>query len=280
MARTGIGVLAVLLAAAVTIPLPVFTDFQSHLLFVAVEAFAVPCWWVFWMRRRRDAHKAWLVLLAGASITTATDLVRFAVDHLGLARQAAPAGQLVECFGLALMAAAGLMFCFKRMERGRRALLLDTGVFTVGLATRLFALWVVPLSTSGLDRISVVGYATVSLVSLAVCARFVMTWQSVRSPWLLWLAGAALANGVGCLVAADAPTSDPMLALCRGLWVLAYGLGFAAMTTATPLRPDRPPRVAVERPSPPWVAVLVLSIAMPGVTFGLDPSGWTPTAWA
>ncbi len=269
MSRTGTAVLAILLAAAVTIPLPIFTDFQSHLLFLVVEAFALPCLWVFWARRRRDAHKAWLVALAGCSIKVATDLFRFAADHLGLPSQAASAGQLIECVGLALMAAAGLMFCFKRMERGRRALLLDTGVFTVGLATPLFAIWVVPLSTAGLDRVSVVGFATVSLVSLAVCTRFVMTWQSVRAPWLLWLAGAALANGVGCLLAADAPTSDPLLALSRGLWVLAYGLGFAAMITATPLQLERPPRVAVERPSPPWVAVLVLSIAMPGVTLAI-----------
>jgi diguanylate cyclase (GGDEF)-like protein len=272
MSRSGTAVLSVLLAAAVTITLPVLSDLQSHAMFLVVQALLMPCWWFFWARRRRVAHKAWLVALAGCSITVATDLVRFGVDHLGLAPQAAPVAQLVECVGLALMTAAGLMFCFNRMERGRRALLLDTGVFTVGLATPLFAIWVVPVATSGLDRISVIGYATVSLVSLAVCTRFVMTWQSVRAPWLLWLAGAALANGVGCLLAADAPTSDPLLAVCRGLWVLAYGLGFTAMVTATPLRRDRPPRVAVERPSPGWVAVLVLSIAMPGVTLAIAQS--------
>jgi diguanylate cyclase (GGDEF)-like protein len=66
-----------------------------------------------------------------------------------------------------------------------------------------------------------------------------------------------------------------LLALCRGLWVLAYGLGYAAMTTATPLPVERPPPVAVERPSPGWVAVLVLSIAMPGVTLAVAQSlGW------
>ncbi len=270
MPRSGICVLAILVVAGIVVPLPLLTEPQSHLLYVVAECLAIASAWLVWARLRTTTRRVWLLLLAGWSISGIIDVLRFAVHHLGLPTQATVPGQASVVVGLAVLGSAAVMFSARQTASATRAVLLDTGVLTVGLATPLFAVQMLPNVVSAVDGIIVVGYAAVSLLSLAVCARFVMAWRVSGSPWLLCIAGAALTNGVACLLAADAPgATEPPLAVCRGLWVLAFGFGFAAISTTAPSKRDRPIPFALERPSPPWVAVLVLSIAMPGVTLAI-----------
>jgi diguanylate cyclase (GGDEF)-like protein len=271
--RSGVGVLVALLVAALIIPLPFVDEPNAHLVYIVAECFAMVASWIFWLVRRPIAAKAWFVLLLGCSITAVPDVLQYGVHHRGLLPEITGPAQVVNSVGFVVMASAALMFCAHRVERGTRALLLDTGVLTAGLATPLFALRVLPNAGSALDRVSVVGYATVSLLSLALGSRFVMAWRAAGSPWLLWLAGGALANGAASLLAADAPlASDPQLDVCRTLWIAAHALGFAAMVMAVPTNREARAPVTIERPSPTWVAVLVLSLAMPGVTLAIAES--------
>jgi diguanylate cyclase (GGDEF)-like protein len=271
--RSGVTVLAILLIAAGVLPLPLLAEAQAHLLYLTAECLALAASWLSWSRMQAATRRPWFLLLVGWSISGITDLLRYAMHAFSLPTQTSVLGHASTAIAFAIMGCAALMFSARRVESGTRALLLDTGVLTVGLATPLFALRVLPQAGPLTDRVSVVGYATVSLLSLVVCARFVMAWRLSGAPWLVYVAGAALANGVACLLAADAPASPGThLSACRGLWVLAYGLGFAAISSAAAARHDRTSPFQLERPSPGWVAVLVLSMAMPGVTLAVAQS--------
>ena len=140
MPRSGVSVLAILVVAGIVVPLPLLTEPQSHLLYVAAQCLALAGSWLCWTRLQTTTRRAWLLLLVGWSISGMTDVLRYAVHHLGLPTQAMVPGQVSAVVGFAVMGSAALMYNSRRTESATRALLLDTGVLMVGLATPLFAL--------------------------------------------------------------------------------------------------------------------------------------------